>query len=97
VNILFVGDVVGKVGRRLLNEQLRRAQVEAQADFTIVNVENASGGFGLTGAVWDEVSRLPIVDATRWAQIAIVLVAILWIIKVRGRAATRKERTWTTP
>jgi hypothetical protein len=60
VNILFVGDVVGKVGRRLLKEQLRRAQAEAQADFTIVNVENASGGFGLTGAVWDEVSRLPI-------------------------------------
>jgi hypothetical protein len=44
-----------------------------------------------------QVSRLPIVDVTRWAQIAIVLVAILWIIKVRGRAATRKERTWTTP
>ena len=60
MNILFVGDVVGKVGRRLLKEQLRRAQVEARADFTIVNIENASGGFGLTGAVWDEISRLPI-------------------------------------
>jgi len=60
VNILFVGDVVGKVGRRLLKEQLRRAQTEAQADFTIVNVENASGGFGLTASVWDEISRLPI-------------------------------------
>ena len=60
MRILFVGDVVGKVGRRLLKEQLRRAQVEAQADFTVVNVENAAGGFGLTASVWDEVSRRPV-------------------------------------
>jgi hypothetical protein len=44
-----------------------------------------------------QMSRLPIVDATRWAQVAIILVAILWIIEARGRARTRKERTWTTP
>ena len=60
VRILFIGDVVGKVGRRLLKEQLRRAQVEAGADFTIANVENASGGYGLTPDVWDEIKRLPI-------------------------------------
>jgi 2',3'-cyclic-nucleotide 2'-phosphodiesterase len=60
VNILFVGDVVGKVGRRLLKEQLRRVQVEVGADFTIANVENAAGGFGLTPDVWDELKRLAI-------------------------------------
>jgi metallophosphoesterase (TIGR00282 family) len=60
VRILFVGDVVGKVGRRLLGEKLRRVQAELEADLTVVNVENAAGGFGLTGAVWDELKRLPI-------------------------------------
>jgi metallophosphoesterase (TIGR00282 family) len=60
VNVLFVGDVVGKVGRRVLAEHLRRAQSEVRADFTIVNVENAAGGFGLTGTVWDDLSRLPV-------------------------------------
>ncbi|HLE60597.1 MAG TPA: TIGR00282 family metallophosphoesterase [Thermoanaerobaculaceae bacterium] len=60
VRVLFVGDVVGKVGRRLLAERLRRLQGEVQAEFTVVNVENAAGGFGLTGTVWEELSRLPV-------------------------------------
>ena len=60
VRVLFVGDVVGKVGRRLLTERLRRLQGEVQADFTVVNVENAAGGFGLTGTVWEELARLPV-------------------------------------
>jgi metallophosphoesterase (TIGR00282 family) len=59
VRILFVGDVVGKVGRRLVNEHLRRLQSDVQADFTVVNVENVAGGFGLTAALWDEVRRWP--------------------------------------
>ncbi len=60
MRLLFVGDVVGKVGRRVLKAQLKRAQSEAGADFTVVNVENAAGGFGLTGPVWEELRRLPI-------------------------------------
>jgi hypothetical protein len=60
VKVLFVGDVVGKVGRRVLTERLRRLQAEVQAEFTVVNVENAAGGFGLTGAIWDDLARLPV-------------------------------------
>ena len=60
IRVIFVGDVVGKVGRRLLTERLRRAQSDMKADVTIVNVENAAGGFGLTGSVWDELRRLPV-------------------------------------
>jgi len=60
IRVLFVGDVVGKVGRRLLSERLRRIQSEHKAEVTVVNVENAAGGFGLTGPVWDELKRLPI-------------------------------------
>ena len=60
VRILFIGDVVAKVGRRVLKDHLRRVQGEVHADFTIVNVENAAGGFGLTGPVWAELARLPV-------------------------------------
>jgi 2',3'-cyclic-nucleotide 2'-phosphodiesterase len=60
VRVLFVGDVVGKVGRRLLSERLRRLQAEVQSDLTVVNIENAAGGFGLTGTVWDDLRRLPV-------------------------------------
>ena len=55
-----MGDVVGKVGRRVLTERLRRLQSEVQADVTVVNVENAAGGFGLTGTVWDDLARMPV-------------------------------------
>ena len=48
MRILFVGDIVGKGGRRVLREQLSRLQSLHRVDFTIVNVENAAGGFGLT-------------------------------------------------
>ena len=60
MRILFVGDVVGKVGRKLVQENLRRLQAESEADFTIVNVENAAGGFGLTTALWEEIRRWPV-------------------------------------
>jgi len=60
IRVLFVGDVVGKVGRRLLSERLRRIQAEHKAEITVVNIENAAGGFGLTGPVWDELKRLPV-------------------------------------
>ena len=48
MRILFVGDIVGKGGRRVLREQLPRLQSLHRVDFTIANVENAAGGFGLT-------------------------------------------------
>lgn len=60
VRVLFVGDVVGKVGRQVLAEHLRRLQGELDVDLTIVNVENAAGGFGVTDAVWSEMQRLPV-------------------------------------
>lgn len=60
MRILFVGDVVGKAGRRVLRATLKSVQAEVQADFTVVNVENAAGGFGLTGSVWDELRALPV-------------------------------------
>ncbi len=60
MNILFVGDVVGAPGRRALNEALTGVIDRYKVDFTIVNVENAAGGFGLTIELFEDLSRMPI-------------------------------------
>ncbi len=57
MNILFVGDVVGRPGRKVLYHYLRQTQEQNEVDFTIVNVENAAGGFGITGEIAEEILK----------------------------------------
>jgi hypothetical protein len=59
VKLLFIGDVVGKPGRRALNV-LEKVIGREAIDFTIVNIENAAGGFGVTTEIFAELSKLPI-------------------------------------
>ncbi|HLF56459.1 MAG TPA: TIGR00282 family metallophosphoesterase [Thermoanaerobaculia bacterium] len=60
MRLLFVGDVVGKPGRRAVVRHLPRLVDEERADYVVVNVENAAGGFGVTPEVLDELAELPI-------------------------------------
>jgi hypothetical protein len=48
MNILILGDVVGRPGRKAINIYLKDLIEEYSADFVIINGENASGGNGLT-------------------------------------------------
>lgn len=48
VSILIVGDVVGKPGMTVVKRYLPRLIAEKEADFTIVNGENAARGIGIT-------------------------------------------------
>jgi hypothetical protein len=48
MRILFVGDVVGRPGRRIVTERLDAIVSARQADLVIVNCENAAAGFGIT-------------------------------------------------
>ncbi len=48
MNILLIADVVGKPGRWAVSQILPELKKSHQIDFTIANVENAAGGFGLT-------------------------------------------------
>ncbi len=59
MKLLFIGDVVGKPGRRALNV-LEKVIGREAIDFTIVNIENAAGGFGVTTEIFAELSKLPI-------------------------------------
>ena len=60
MRILFVGDVFGKPGRRLLHERLQELVQEHRIDFTVANVENAAAGFGITPDIADEFLALDI-------------------------------------
>ena len=51
MNILMVGDVYGEPGRTALAKLLPRLKQEHAIDLTVVNVENAAGGFGVTPAL----------------------------------------------
>ncbi|MGB2711979.1 MAG: TIGR00282 family metallophosphoesterase [Conexibacter sp.] len=54
VAILFVGDVVGTAGRRLLKALLPELRERHALDFVVVNGENAAGGVGITPKIADE-------------------------------------------
>lgn len=47
LDILFLGDVVGRPGRRAVGRYLRSLRGTARPDFIIANGENAAGGKGL--------------------------------------------------
>ncbi len=48
INILIIGDVLGKAGRRALRDHLPNLIDEQQIDFCVANGENLAAGFGTT-------------------------------------------------
>ena len=54
MNLLFIGDIVGKPGRDVVTAHLPRLRASLKLDAVIANGENAAGGFGLTRGVADE-------------------------------------------
>jgi 2',3'-cyclic-nucleotide 2'-phosphodiesterase len=55
INILFVGDLVGGIGKRTLSALMPGLRERHQPDFVIVNGENAAGGVGITPKVAEDV------------------------------------------
>ncbi len=54
MNILFIGDIVGKPGRRAVKSLLPSLINKLKLDLIIANCENAAGGFGITEKVVNE-------------------------------------------
>jgi len=54
MRILFVGDVVGRSGRRVVHERLPGLIADWKLDLVVVNGENAAGGFGITEVIYRE-------------------------------------------
>ena len=57
VAILFVGDIVGSAGRRLLLALLPELRERHAIDFVVVNGENAANGVGITPKIADALFR----------------------------------------
>jgi 2',3'-cyclic-nucleotide 2'-phosphodiesterase len=58
MRLLFVGDVVGGIGRRTLRALLPELRERHRPDFIVVNGENAAGGVGITPRVAEELFDL---------------------------------------
>ena len=54
MRVLFCGDVVGRAGRTVIQEQLPRLRDRLDLDFIVVNGENAAHGFGITPKICQE-------------------------------------------
>src|SRR3954469_13502849 len=54
MRILFIGDIVGRSGRTIVNERLPDLIAEWKLDLVIINGENSAGGFGITEAIYNE-------------------------------------------
>jgi metallophosphoesterase (TIGR00282 family) len=57
LNILCIGDVVGKPGRRIVAEKLKALVQQYEVDCVITNAENAAGGSGLTPQIYNKLMR----------------------------------------
>jgi 2',3'-cyclic-nucleotide 2'-phosphodiesterase len=54
MRVLFIGDIFGKPGRRLVQEKLHGLIQEHRVDFCIANVENSAAGFGITPQIAED-------------------------------------------
>lgn len=57
MTIAFIGDIVGRPGRKIIKHNLQNLREKYNLDFVIANGENASHGFGLTVKNADELYK----------------------------------------
>ena len=58
MKILFVGDIFGSPGRRIVADHVEDIVRANQIDLAIANAENAAGGFGITPAIAEDLFAL---------------------------------------
>jgi len=54
MRILFIGDVVGRSGRAVVQQRLPALVRDWKLDFVAINGENAAGGFGITESIYND-------------------------------------------
>lgn len=57
MRILFVGDIIGTIGRRIASTVISELKKINNIDFVIANGENSAGGFGITPKVVQKMER----------------------------------------
>jgi len=51
MKVLYIGDVVGKSGRKAVADHLARVRDQLKLDFVVLNGENSAHGFGITAGI----------------------------------------------
>lgn len=57
MNILFIGDIVGRPGRRAIERWLPELRERHAADVVVANAENSAGGLGATPEILEELHQ----------------------------------------
>lgn len=57
MNILFIGDIIGRPGRAAVKEILPKLKEELELDFVIANGENLASGSGMTIDTYEEMIK----------------------------------------
>ncbi|PIS31234.1 TIGR00282 family metallophosphoesterase [Candidatus Saganbacteria bacterium CG08_land_8_20_14_0_20_45_16] len=57
MKILFIGDIIGKLGRAVCRELIPQLKTELGFDLVIANGENSAHGYSITEAVYQELLR----------------------------------------
>ena len=60
MRILFIGDIFGRPGRTIVRERLHALVKDQRIDLVIANGENTAAGFGITGALAEELFEMGI-------------------------------------
>lgn len=55
MRLLFLGDVVGSPGRRIIKENVKRLKKELSIGAVVANAENCAAGSGITAALAEEI------------------------------------------
>ncbi len=58
MNILFVGDIFGSAGRKIVRDHITHVCKAKSVELVIINVENAAGGFGVTPQIAEDIFDL---------------------------------------
>jgi len=57
IQVLCIGDIVGRPGRHILSQQLAQLVTERNINCVIANAENAAGGSGLTPQIYEKLMK----------------------------------------
>ncbi len=60
MKVLFIGDIIGEPGRKIVRSNIRSLMEPYRPDLVIANGENTAGGFGITPEIAEELFSLGI-------------------------------------
>ena len=58
MKVVYLGDIMGRSGRKIVAEKLPEIKERLKPDFIVVNGENAAAGFGITSKIVKELFEM---------------------------------------